>query len=88
MRACLRPPQSTLVHFLPYYSEVHQKERSMSMLAGSHAEASTSWLCEALSALVQPDSKFFPWKWGAKIHYRRATSLDHYGKLLFCSVIV
>lgn len=46
------------------------KEYFIFIPAGSNAEASTSWLCEALAALVQPDSKFFPWKWGAKIHYR------------------
>ncbi|BDA49620.1 probable 2-hydroxy-6-oxononadienedioate/2-hydroxy-6-oxononatrienedioate hydrolase [Coccomyxa sp. Obi] len=40
-------------------------------VSGSNAEASTSWLCEALAALVQPDSKFFPWRWGSKIHYRQ-----------------
>lgn len=47
---------------------------------GSHAEASTSrstsdkvaWLCQALKALVQPDSQWFDWKYGSKIHYRYA----------------
>ena len=47
--------------------------------AGSHAEASTltstseevAWLCEALRALVQKDSKWFGWRYGSKIHYRQ-----------------
>ena len=39
--------------------------------AGSNSGASTSeWLCDALAELVQSDSQFFDWKWGAKIHYR------------------
>ena len=48
------------------------------MIAGSHAKASSStsspeevaWLCEALKALVQPDSQWYDWKYGSKIHYR------------------
>ncbi|CAL5220694.1 g2745 [Coccomyxa viridis] len=46
---------------------------------GSHAQASAStsspeevaWLCEALKALVQPDSQWYNWKYGSKIHYRQ-----------------
>lgn len=28
-----------------------------------------AWLCEALRALVQPDSQWFNWRFGSKIHY-------------------
>ena len=46
--------------------------------AGSHADASSSgsrsadWLaCAALEAMVTDDSRWFPWRFGSRIHYRQ-----------------
>lgn len=47
--------------------------------AGSHADASSSgsrsadWLaCAALEAMVTEDSRWYPWRFGSRIHYRQA----------------